>query len=202
MRIVVLVSGSGTNLQAVIDAVSSGQLPVELSAVGSDVPSCGGLGRSAAAGIKTFAVPLEKGLRRKGPEEAAQIRAAWNRELCEAVRSHSPDLVVTSGFMRILGEEFLDGVGVPVINTHPALLPSFPGAHAVRDALTHGVKVTGCTVHQVDAGVDTGPIIAQEAVRIHPGEEEDSLHERIKAEERRLLVETLAGVAAGEIRLG
>lgn len=202
MRIVVLVSGSGTNLQAVIDAVSSGQLQVELAAVGSDIPGCGGLERSAAVGIETFAVPLEKGLGRKDPEEAARIRAAWNRELCDAVRSRSPDLVVSSGFMRILGEEFLDGVEVPVINTHPALLPSFPGAHAVRDALAHGVQITGCTVHQVDTGVDTGPIIAQEAVRVHPGEQEDSLHERIKIQERRLLVETLEGIAAGEIRLG
>lgn len=202
MRIVVLVSGSGTNLQTVIDAVSSGQLQVELAAVGSDIPGCGGLERSAAVGIETFAVPLEKGLSRRDPEGAARLRAAWNRELCAAVRSHSPDLVVSSGFMRILGEEFLDGVGVPVINTHPALLPSFPGAHAVRDALAHGVRITGCTVHQVDAGVDTGPIIAQEAVRIRPGEDEDSLHERIKTEERRLLVETLEGIAAGEIRLG
>mgnify|MGYP002721457931 CR=1 FL=1 len=201
MRIVVLVSGSGTNLQAVLDAVSSGELDVEIAAVGSDVPGCGGLERSAAAGVETFAVPLEKGLARKDPAYAAEVRAAWNRKLREAVRSHSPGLVVSSGFMRILGAEFLDGVGVPVINTHPALLPSFPGAHAVRDALAHGVKITGCTVHQVDAGVDTGPIIAQEAVRIHDGEDEASLHERIKVQERRLLVETLAGISAGEIAL-
>ncbi len=103
--------------------------------------------------------------------------------------------------MRILGADFLDGVGVPVINTHPALLPSFPGAHAVRDALAHGVRITGCTVHQVDTGVDTGPIIAQEAVRVHEGEDESSLHERIKVQERRLLVETIAGIAAGRISL-
>lgn len=201
MRIVVLVSGSGTNLQAVIDAVSSGALEVEIAAVGSDVPDCGGLERSAAAGIETFAVPLEKGLAGKDPAHAAEVRAGWNRELCAAVRSHCPDLVVSSGFMRILGADFLDGVGVPVINTHPALLPSFPGAHAVRDALAHGVRITGCTVHQVDTGVDTGPIIAQEAVRVHEGEDESSLHERIKVQERRLLVETIAGIAAGRISL-
>lgn len=201
MRIVVLVSGSGTNLQAVIDAVSSGELDVEIAAVGSDIPGCGGLERSAAAGVETFAVPLEKGLAKQNPAYAAEARASWNRDLCAAVRSSSPDLVVSSGFMRILGADFLDGVGVPIINTHPALLPSFPGAHAVRDALAYGVKITGCTVHQVDAGVDTGPIIAQEAVRVHRGEDEASLHERIKVEERRLLVETLAALAAGRITL-
>ncbi|GAA3059688.1 MULTISPECIES: phosphoribosylglycinamide formyltransferase [Actinomycetes] len=191
MRIVVLVSGSGTNLQAVIDAVSAGSLPVEIAAVGSDVPGCGGLERAEQAGISTFAVPLARG----------GDRAAWNSRLRDEVRAFSPDLVVSSGFMRILGAEFLDGVGVPIINTHPALLPSFPGAHAVRDAVEHGVKITGCTVHQVDAGVDTGPILAQEAVRVLPDDDVDTLHERIKVEERRLLVETIAGIADGRIGL-
>ncbi|MDS2172258.1 MULTISPECIES: phosphoribosylglycinamide formyltransferase [unclassified Nesterenkonia] len=191
MRIVVLVSGSGTNLQAVIDAVSAGSLPVEIAAVGSDVPGCGGLERAERAGIPTFAVPLARG----------GDRAAWNSRLRDEVRGFSPALVVSSGFMRILGAEFLDGVGVPIINTHPALLPSFPGAHAVRDAVEHGVKITGCTVHQVDAGVDTGPILAQEAVRVLPDDDVDTLHERIKVEERRLLVETIAGIADGRIGL-
>lgn len=189
MRIVVLVSGSGTNLQAVIDAVQGGELDLEIAAVGSDVPDCGGLARAQAAEIPTFAVPLVKGA----------DRSAWNAELAEAVRSHSPDLVVSSGFMRILGEQFLDSVGAAIINTHPALLPSFPGAHAVRDALAHGVRITGCTVHQVDAGVDTGPILAQEAVRVHEDDDQDSLHERIKTEERRLLVETLREIASGRV---
>ncbi|MDZ5078989.1 phosphoribosylglycinamide formyltransferase [Nesterenkonia sp. HG001] len=191
MRIVVLVSGSGTNLQAVIDAVSAGSLPVEIAAVGSDVVGCGGLDRAERAGIDTFSVPLARG----------GDRSAWNTNLREEVRRFQPDLVVSSGFMRILGAEFLDGVGAPIINTHPALLPSFPGAHAVRDAIDHGVKITGCTVHQVDAGVDTGPIIAQEAVRVHPEDDADSLHERIKVEERRLLVETIGGIAEGRISL-
>ncbi|GAA1182338.1 phosphoribosylglycinamide formyltransferase [Nesterenkonia xinjiangensis] len=191
MRIVVLVSGSGTNLQAVIDAVSAGSLPVEIAAVGSDVAGCGGLDRAERAGIDTFSVPLARG----------GDRSAWNTNLRKEVRRFQPDLVVSSGFMRILGSEFLDGVGAPIINTHPALLPSFPGAHAVRDAIDHGVKITGCTVHQVDAGVDTGPIIAQEAVRVHPEDDADSLHERIKVEERRLLVETIGGIAEGRISL-
>lgn len=194
MRIVVLVSGSGTNLQAVIDAASSGQLGVDIAAVGSDIEGCGGLERSQKAGIATFTVPLERGA-------DAVRRSEWNRHLLEQVLSYQPDLVVSSGFMRVLGTEFLDGIGVPIINTHPALLPSFPGAHGVRDAMAYGVKVTGCTVHQVDAGVDTGPIIAQEAVRILEDDDEATLHERIKSEERRLLVEVLAGLAAGQITL-
>jgi phosphoribosylglycinamide formyltransferase-1 len=192
MRIVVLVSGSGTNLQAVIDAVKTGELELEIAAVGSDMPDCGGLQRATTAGIATFAVPLVKG----------GDRSAWNRELRDAVSDYEPDLVVSSGFMRILGAEFLEGISAPIINTHPAILPSFPGAHAVRDALSHGVKITGCTVHQVDAGVDTGPIIAQEAVRVEPGDDQESLHERIKQQERALLVQTLGGIAAGRITLG
>lgn len=192
MRIVVLVSGSGTNLQAVIDAVKTGELELEIAAVGSDMPDCGGLQRATTAGIATFAVPLVKG----------GDRSAWNRELRDAVSDYEPDLVVSSGFMRILGAEFLEGISAPIINTHPAILPSFPGAHAVRDALSHGVKITGCTVHQVDAGVDTGPIIAQEAVRVEPGDDQESLHERIKQQERALLVQTLGGMAAGRITLG
>lgn len=194
MRIVVLVSGSGSNLQAVIDAAQSGALQAEIVAVGSNVPDCGGVERAAKAGIPTFAVPLEKGA---SPER----RAEWNRELCAAVRQHQPDLLVSSGFMRIVSAEFLETVGVPYINTHPALLPSFPGAHGVRDALAHGVKVTGCTVHQVDAGVDTGPILAQAAVNIEDNDDEASLHQRIKVEERRLLIETLNRIASGQLTL-
>lgn len=194
MRIVVLVSGSGSNLQAVIDAAQSGALQAEIVAVGSNVPDCGGVERAAKAGIPTFAVPLEKGA---SPER----RAEWNRELCAAVRQHQPDLLVSSGFMRIVSAEFLETVGVPYINTHPALLPSFPGAHGVRDALAHGVKVTGCTVHQVDAGVDTGPILAQAAVNIEDNDDEASLHQRIKVEERRLLIETLNRIAFGQLTM-
>ncbi|MDR8019666.1 phosphoribosylglycinamide formyltransferase [Nesterenkonia aerolata] len=190
MRLVLLVSGSGTNLQAVIDAARCGS-PFSIAAIGSDVPGCGGLARAEQAGIPTFAVPLARGA----------DRAAWNRDLCAAVRDAAPDLVVSSGFMKILGSEFLDSVGVPVINTHPALLPSFPGAHAVRDALVHGVRVTGATLHLVDAGVDTGPIIEQVPVRVHDGDDETTLHERIKVQERQLLVDGLTGLAEGRLQL-
>ncbi|GAB3850373.1 phosphoribosylglycinamide formyltransferase [Nesterenkonia populi] len=197
MRIVVLVSGSGSNLQAVIDAAQSGDLPVEIAAVGSDKPEAYGLERARSAGIETFTVPLQKGAT---PEQ----RQEWNRRLGEAVLSFEPDVLVSSGFMRIVSAEFLDtlvrtdGQAVPMINTHPALLPSFPGAHAVRDALAHGVKVTGCTVHQVDSGVDTGPILAQTAVEVLPGDDEPTLHERIKTAERDLLNRVLAETARGE----
>jgi phosphoribosylglycinamide formyltransferase-1 len=182
MRILVLVSGSGTNLQAVIDAVREGRLDAEIAAVGSDVPGCGGLERAAAAGIRTFTVP---------PADFAS-RPEWNRALEEAVAANNPDVVLLAGFMRILDAEFVARFEGRLVNTHPALLPSFPGAHGVRDAMAHGVKVTGVTVHLVDSGVDTGPILAQAAVPVLDDDTEESLHERIKVEERRLLVETLA----------
>ena len=127
-------------------------------------------------------------------------RAAWNAALTEAVAAYQPDVVVSSGFMRIVSPEFIDAFDGKYLNTHPARLPSFPGAHGVRDALAYGVKVTGCTVHWADAGVDTGPIVAQEAVAIQDGDTEQTLHERIKVVERRLLVSTLAALAAEHAR--
>jgi phosphoribosylglycinamide formyltransferase-1 len=186
MRIVVLVSGTGSNLQAVIDAVQAGELDVEIAAVGADRPGTYGVERAAAAGIDTFVVDFK----------AFSDRAAWNAALTEAVAGYQPDVVVSSGFMRIVSPQFIDAFDGKYLNTHPALLPSFPGAHGVRDAMAYGVKVTGCTVHWADAGVDTGPIIAQEAVAIEDGDTEETLHERIKVVERRLLVSTLASLAA------
>jgi len=186
MRIVALVSGSGTNLQAVLDAAASGALPVEIAAVGSDVPAAQGLERARAHGIPTFTVE---------PGEFAS-RADWDAALADAVAAHRPDWVVCSGFMRILGEPMLDRFAGRILNTHPALLPAFPGAHGVRDALAYGVKVAGCTVHLVDAGVDTGPILAQAAVPVLDGDTEEVLHERIKVQERALLLRTLGDLAA------
>jgi phosphoribosylglycinamide formyltransferase-1 len=181
-RIVVLASGSGTLLQSLIDAVASGDLTAEIAAVGSDVPGVLALDRAEQAGIDTFVQePM-----------AYASRQDWNEALTERVRGFDPDWVVSAGFMRILGPTFVDAFPGRIINTHPALLPAFPGAHAVRDALRHGVRVTGCTVHLVDHGVDTGPILAQRAVDIAPDEDEATLHERIKEIERPLLVETLA----------
>ncbi|GAA4374448.1 phosphoribosylglycinamide formyltransferase [Paeniglutamicibacter cryotolerans] len=186
MRIVALVSGTGSNLQAVIDAVADKSLDIDIAAVGADKHGTYGVERSAAAGIDTFVVNFKD----------FTDRGDWNHALTEKCLSYAPDYVVSSGFMRIVGEEFIGAFDGTYINTHPALLPSFPGAHGVRDALAYGVKVTGCTVHIADAGVDTGPILMQEAVSIVPGDTEESLHERIKVVERRLLIATLAALAA------
>jgi phosphoribosylglycinamide formyltransferase-1 len=131
--------------------------------------------------------------------QAFGSRAEWDQALADKVASYEPDLVVASGFMRILGAPFLDRFGGRTLNTHPALLPSFPGAHGVRDAMAYGVKVTGCTIHWVDSGVDTGPIIDQTPVRIEAGESQEHLHERIKVEERKLLVTTIAALADGSL---
>ena len=190
MRIVVLVSGTGSNLQAVIDAVRSGELAgVEIAAVGADREGTYGIERSAEAGLETFVVNFN----------SFPTRAEWDAALTERVAEYAPDVVVSSGFMRIVSADFIDRFAGRYLNTHPALLPAFPGAHGVRDALAYGVKVTGCTVHWADAGVDTGPIIAQEALAIADGEDEESLHERIKVVERRLLVDVLARLAVGQI---
>ncbi|WP_026819180.1 phosphoribosylglycinamide formyltransferase [Arthrobacter castelli] len=182
MRIVVLVSGSGSNLQAVIDAERAGQLPIEVAAVGADRHGTYGVERSAAAGIDTFVVNFGDYADRRDWDDALRQKAA----------SYRPDLVLSSGFMRIVDERFIKRFEGRYINTHPALLPSFPGAHGVRDALAYGVKVTGATVMVADAGVDTGPILAQAPVAVLDDDTEATLHERIKVEERRLLIETLA----------
>jgi phosphoribosylglycinamide formyltransferase 1 len=184
-RVVVLVSGSGTLLQALLDATAEPGYPAAVVAVGADRGGIEGLARGARAGVPTFVEPL-----RGHPD-----RASWNEALTAAVVAHRPDLVVSAGFMKILGADFLDAVGCPVLNTHPALLPAFPGAHPVADTLAYGVKVTGATVHLVDRGVDTGPVVAQAPVGVRPGDTADELHERIKTEERRLLVGTVAALA-------
>ncbi|KPN17712.1 MULTISPECIES: phosphoribosylglycinamide formyltransferase [unclassified Arthrobacter] len=185
MRIVVLVSGTGSNLQAVLDAVAAGELDVEIAAVGADRNATYGIERAAAAGYETFVVNFKD----------YPVRADWNRALTEKVASYDPDVVLSSGFMRIVDEHFINTFEGRYVNTHPALLPSFPGAHGVRDALAYGVKVTGCTVHIADAGVDTGPILAQAAVEVLDGDTEETLHERIKVQERRLLIETLSKIS-------
>lgn len=198
-RVVVLVSGSGTLLQALLDAAADDGYPAAVVAVGADRAPVAGLTRAERAGVPTFAVPL-----RAHPD-----RAAWDRALTATVAAHEPDLVVSAGFRKILGPEFLARFRGRVLNTHPALLPAFPGPHGVADALAYGVRVTGATVHLVDCGVDTGPIVAQRAVEVAPDDTEETLHERIKVVERRLLVETVddlvrhgATVHGRRVRLG
>ena len=180
-RLVVLVSGTGSNLQALLDACADPRYGAQVVAVGADRDAIPALDRGAGAGVPTFVVRLGD----------FADRAAWDTALADAVERYRPDLVVSAGFMKILGAEFLRRFELRVINTHPALLPAFPGAHPVRDTLAYGAKLTGVTVHIVDAGVDSGPVIAQAAVPVLPGDTEDSLHERIKGVERSLLVDTV-----------
>ena len=180
-RIAVLISGSGTLLQALLDHAEG----FTVSAVLSDRADATGLDRARAAGVPTGVVNFAE-----FPD-----RGNWNEALARAVDTFHPDLVVLAGFMRILGEPLLSRYQGRIINTHPALLPAFPGAHGVRDALAHGVKVTGCSVILVDAGTDSGPIIAQRAVEVLDHDDESTLHERIKVVERELLVDVVGRMA-------
>jgi phosphoribosylglycinamide formyltransferase-1 len=184
--VVVLVSGTGTLLQALLDAAADPATPFRVAGVVSDRADAGGLERARAAGVPTAVV---------APNDFPD-RAAWDAGIARAVRVFSPALVVLAGFMRILGEAYLGEFGDRTVNTHPALLPSFPGAHGVRDALAHGVKVTGTSVILVDEGTDTGPIVAQRAVEVRDGDDEASLHERIKVVERELLVDVVSRMTA------
>jgi phosphoribosylglycinamide formyltransferase 1 len=178
-RLVVLVSGSGTNLQALLDASADPSYGARVVAVGADRDGIEGLARAKRSDVPIFVERLKD----------YPSRESWDLAIARKIADHEPDLVVSAGFMKILGAPTLEAF--PVLNTHPALLPSFPGAHGVRDALAYGVKVTGCTVMLADAGVDTGPILAQETVLVRPDDDESSLHERIKSVERGLLVETV-----------
>lgn len=181
-RVVVLLSGSGTLCQALLDAIDAGGVDARVVAVVSDQEHAHGLERARLRGIPAVAHPLVKG----------SDRAVWDAGLRDIVDSFSPDLVASAGFMKLLGPAFLERFGGRTINTHPALLPSFPGIHGPRDALRAGVKISGATVFLVDAGVDTGRILLQGAVDVLPGDDVASLHERIKVVERRLLVEAVA----------
>jgi len=179
VRLVVLASGSGSTLQAVLDATADPAYGAEVVAAGTDRPDCQAMGRAAAAGVPTFAVALAD-----HPD-----RTAWNAALAERIAGHRPDLVLLAGFMRVLAAETVERF--EMVNTHPSLLPSFPGAHAVADALAHGVKITGVTVHRVDAGLDSGQILAQAAVPVLDGDTVDTLRQRVQAAEKPLLVHTV-----------
>lgn len=175
-RIVVLVSGAGSNLQALLDA---DQHAFQIVGVVADRPEAPGLVRAESRDIPTLVVD---------PHDFPD-RSAWDAALAHGIADWAPDWVVCAGFMRILGDAVLSAFPQRIVNTHPALLPAFPGAHGVRDALDYGVRVTGCTVHLVDAGVDTGPILGQAAVDIGTDDDVEVVHERIKVVERRLLVD-------------
>jgi phosphoribosylglycinamide formyltransferase-1 len=187
VRLVVLVSGAGTNLQALLDAAADPAYGATVVAVGADRDGIEGLARAERAGVPTFVLRVTD----------FADRAAWDQALAKAVAEHQPDLVVSAGFMKLVGQDFLAEFGGRFVNTHPALSPSFPGMHGAADALEYGVKVTGCTLFLVDEGVDTGPILAQRAVEVADDDTADTLHERIKVAERTMLVETIGAMARG-----
>lgn len=180
LSVVVLISGSGSNLRALLDAAANPLYPARILAVGSDNPAAG-LEHAELHGVPTFVVE---------PGRFA-TREAWAEALLSNIKHFAPDLVVLAGFMKILPPNFVQALSPNLINTHPSLLPEFKGAHAVRDALAAGATRTGVTIHVVDEGVDTGPHLAQAEVLIHPGETEAALHERIKVVERELLVDVV-----------
>jgi phosphoribosylglycinamide formyltransferase 1 len=198
-RLLVLVSGTGSILQALMDACADPGFGARIVAVGADREGTGGVARAEAAGIPTFVRRLKD-----SPD-----RFAWDQALTSDCAAFEPDLVILAGFLKLVGADFLTRFGGRLVNTHPALLPAFPGLHSVRDALAHGVKVTGCSVILVDAGVDSGPILAQAPVPVLDEDDEETLHERIKVAERTLVVDTVGRMiqqgwsAAGRrIRIG
>ncbi len=184
-RLVVLVSGAGTNLQALLDAGRDPAYGAQVVAVGSDRSDVEGLARAERAGLPAFTVAV--------PD--FERRTDWDRALAQAVAAHAPDLVVLAGFMKLVGPDFLGTFAGRVVNTHPALCPAFPGTTAPADALAYGVKVTGATLFVVDAGVDTGPIVAQTTVPVRDDDDVTTLHERIKVAERQMLVDTVGRIA-------
>lgn len=190
LTLVVLISGGGSNLRALLEAAQDAGFPARVVAVGSDRDAAG-FAHAEEFGIPTFSVAWPN-----FPD-----RDSWGDALLEQLERWEPDLVVLSGFMRLLPSRVVSTLGPRVLNTHPAYLPAFPGAHAVRDALAAGVTRTGASVMLVDDGVDSGPVIAQETVPILPGDTEPTLHERIKVVERRLLVQTVLDIANGRLDL-
>lgn len=190
LRLVVLISGGGSNLAALLQATDRAEFPAHVVAVGADVEAPG-LWYAQQRGIPTFVVPLA----------SFASREEWGAALLEQIRVWRPDLTILSGFMRLLPETVVAELAPALLNTHPAFLPEFPGAHGVRDALAAGVRETGASVIVVDEGVDTGRILAQERIPIVPGDTESSLHDRIKPVERRLLADVVRGIATGDIDL-
>jgi phosphoribosylglycinamide formyltransferase-1 len=185
LRLVVLVSGSGTNLQALLDASDDPSYPAHVVAVGADRDGIAALERAERAGVPMFVLRVSD----------FATRDEWDTAFADATEAFAPDLVVSAGFMKLAGAAFLERFPGRYVNTHPALLPSFPGMHGAADALDYGVKVTGCTLFVVDAGVDTGPILAQAVVDVRDDDDVETLHERIKTAERELLVDVVGRMA-------
>jgi len=190
VRVAVLASGRGSNLQALLDAWQKGELPVNFVGVGSDQAEAQALERARRAGISGKVFSLQDFDDRRGQDQAI---LAWLREL-------NVELLLLAGYIKVLSGEFIKEITIPILNIHPSLLPAFPGLHAQRQALNYGVKVSGCTVHFVDEGLDSGPIILQEAVPVLPGDTEESLASRILEVEHRLYPKAVALVASGKIR--
>lgn len=190
LRLVVLISGGGSNLRALLEASEDAEFPARVVAIGADRPA-DGLAHGEEYGIPTFVVPFG----------AFASRDEWGRELLDQLRQWEADLVILSGFMRLLPAEVVAALSPDLLNTHPAYLPEFPGAHGVRDALAAGVTETGASVIVVDDGVDSGPIVAQRRVPVLPGDSETRLHDRIKLVERELLVQVVLDIANGHVDL-
>jgi phosphoribosylglycinamide formyltransferase-1 len=190
LRLVVLISGGGSNLRALLEASEDAEFPARVVAIGAD-RDADGLAHGEEYGIPTFVVPFS----------AFPTREAWGDELLAQVRQWDADLVILSGFMRLLPPRVVEALTPNLLNTHPAYLPEFPGAHGVRDALAAGVSETGASVIVVDTGVDTGPIVAQERIPVLPGDTESRLHDRIKLVERELLVQVVLDIANGHVNL-
>jgi phosphoribosylglycinamide formyltransferase-1 len=190
LSIAVLISGSGSNLRALLEACDNPLFPAKILAVGADNPAAG-LAHAEQFGVPTFVV--EPGL--------FDSREKWAEVLLRNLEYHKPDLVVLAGFMKVLPAGFVAALSPNIINLHPSLLPAFPGAHAVRDALSAGASTTGATVHIVDAGVDTGPVLAQREIEIPSGISESDLHEQIKTIERSMIVEVVSQIAEGKLNL-
>jgi phosphoribosylglycinamide formyltransferase-1 len=190
LRLVVLISGGGSNLRALLDASDDAEFPARVVAIGAD-RDAEGLAHAEEFGIPSFVVPFG----------AFDSRETWGDELLDQLRQWEADLVILSGFMRLLPPRVVEALSPALLNTHPAYLPEFPGAHAVRDAIAAGVTETGASVIVVDHGVDTGPVVAQRRVPVLSGDTEARLHDRIKLVERQLLVEVVLDIANGRIRL-